>query len=112
MVSYLSDNMVRVFFIWALDDVRYVDQIVWQHIAPYMYPELQRSLDDIFARFEGQNSEELAMAIDAFADFAKDQFGRSLNSSVDLWLSRKLMDLKEYDEARRQIQLGSRMKLI
>ena len=113
MISYLSDNMVRVFFIWALDDVRYVDQMVWQHIAPYLYPELQQSLDDIFARLEGQSPEELAIVIDdAFANFAKDQFVRSLDCSVDLWVSRKLMDLKEYDNANHQIELSSRMKLI
>ena len=78
MISYLSNNMVRVFFIWALDDVRYVDQMVWQHIAPYLYPELQQSLDHIFASLEEQSSEKLMIAIDdAFADFAKDQIVRS-----------------------------------
>lgn len=114
MISYLSNNMVRIFFIWALDDVRYVDQMVWQHIAPYLYPELQQSLDDIFARFEGQSPEELAIVIDdAFANFAKDQFVRFPDCSVDLWVSRKLIDLKEYDKANpNTMEFGNEVDII
>jgi hypothetical protein len=97
MSAYLADE--SVFLIWALDDVRYVDDMVWQHLAPCLYTDLKMRLDEAIAKFEGKG-EDIEEAIDdVFAKFALQRLAAPCYNmeKVESWLRRKLNDLKEYD---------------
>ena len=98
MASYLANGLV--FLIWAFDDVRYVDDVLWQHLAPSWYPNLKVNLDEAIARVPGETAQKRAEAIDdVFAAFAEHLI---LHSPLDPqqwqpWLGRKLEELDEYD---------------
>jgi len=102
MKAYLADQ--SVFLIWALDDVRYVDDMVWQHLAPRLYPGLKVRLDEAIANFEGKEDGTEDAIDDVFADFARERISEPCHNAkeVELWLTRKLNDLKEHDK---QMQL-------
>jgi len=68
MKTYLADELV--FLIWALDDVHYVNNMVWQHLVPYLYSDLETRLDDIIAKFEGKGYDLEDAIDDVFANFA------------------------------------------
>lgn len=70
MASGLEDD--TVFVIWALDDVRIVDQVTWQHLAPRFFPELRSKLDATIPRFP--DDKERALAVNKlFTNFAFQQ---------------------------------------
>ena len=68
MSSCLSTKMM--FLTWAVDDVRCLDQMVWQHLAPQLYPELQGALDKVIESAKRNRT-------DTLADEIHDTFGRS-----------------------------------
>src|SRR5208282_409190 len=87
------------FFLWALDDVRYIDHLIWQHIAPRLYPELHASLDEVRDKTKA-SSEERADAIHRVLDkFVHKQLsGPPFNGRQwRVWLTTKLEKLREYD---------------
>jgi len=95
MSSYLEDDLV--FLIWALDDVRTVDLVVWQHLAPRLFPDLRARLDATIAQFP--EDEERAHAVTKlFTDFALEQLITTHGESKekDSWIKGKLEVLKDY----------------
>ena len=56
-----------MFLTWALDDVRCLDQMVWQHLAPRLYPELQAALEEVVDSAKQNNN-------DMFADKIQEHF--------------------------------------
>jgi aminoglycoside phosphotransferase (APT) family kinase protein len=99
MASYLANGWM--FLIWALDDVRYVDDMVWQHLAPSLYHTLKSDLDRAIASVPTENRRKRAEAIDdvfaAFADRLLSEL-RLDQREWESWLGRKLKELEEYDK--------------
>ena len=98
MASYLANRLV--FPIWALDDVRYVDDVMWQHLAPSWYPTLKVNLDEAVARSSGERCKRRAEVIDdVFTAFAEHLISHSALDPQQWqpWLRRKLEELEEYD---------------
>lgn len=92
-----SLNNKVMFFIWALDDIRCLDQIVWQHLAPHLYPDLQAVLDECYTA----DTDTLADNIhDIFDRFAIEQLALPPFDSTQwqTWLKKKIRILKEYDK--------------
>src|SRR5437868_2124549 len=87
------------FLVWALDDIRAVDELVWQHIAPRLHPEIQR--EKVIETSKEKSAEPKAMALDdLFTEFAMEQIRDNPQynlEEVDRWISGKLVRLKEYD---------------
>jgi len=70
MVSYLPNGLVLL--IWAFDDVRYLDDVIWQHLALSWYLTLKMNLDEAIARLRGETPKTRVEAIDdVFAAFAE-----------------------------------------
>jgi Phosphotransferase enzyme family len=95
MRLYLEDDSVLA--IWALDDVRTVDLVVWQHLAPRLFPDLRARLDATIAQFP--EDEERAHAVTKlFADFALERLIAIHGESKerDSWIKAKLTVLKDY----------------
>lgn len=94
MGSYLEDDLI--FLIWALDDVRMVDPVVWQHLIPRLFPDLRARLDATIAQFP--EDEERAHAVTKlFTDFALEQLTTHGESKEkDSWIKGKLETLKDY----------------
>ena len=98
MRNYLADD--SVFTVWALDDVRYVDYNVWQHLTPRLYPELGVKIDDIIGQFQGEDDKKADAIDNLFADFAHRKLVAPLpyeSLEVESWLKMKLKDLELYD---------------
>jgi hypothetical protein len=51
----------------------YVDDMVWQHLAPGLYPDLKVMLDKAIAKFEGKEDGIEDAIDDVFADFARER---------------------------------------
>jgi hypothetical protein len=95
MGSCLEDDMA--FLIWALDDVRMVDQVVWQHLAPRLFPDLRARLDATIARFPEDT--ERALAVNKlFNNFASEQLTAIYGEikDKDHWVKGKLDALNDY----------------
>jgi hypothetical protein len=101
MGSYLEDGMV--FLIWALDDIRTVDLVVWQHLAPRLFPDLKRRLDGIIAQFP-EDKDRAHAVTELFNDFALDQLkSHGVSKERDSWIKDKLQALKCYKKQLRAI---------
>lgn len=64
------------FLTWALDDVRNLDQIVWQHIVPKIYIEVQQAYDSILQR-DNHSETSVQAAIEARVNQFVDTLYRS-----------------------------------
>jgi Phosphotransferase enzyme family len=99
--SHVSCSITPIlFFTWAIDDVRDLDQLVWQHIAPSMYPELQRGYDSILhltAECQGKTSVRASMEclVNDFVDGLY-RSGRYDTGTMEYWVEKKLKDLEVY----------------
>ena len=94
----------RLFFVWALDDVRYLDEFIWQHLAPRIYPDLRQQYDRIPSEKLGtENSIEAVVA-----KFVEDlRHSRGLESSLIQIIQRKLVDLETYENELKDTTSGS-----
>ena len=95
MASNLEDDLV--FLIWTLDDVRTVDLVVWQYLAPRSFTDLRARLGATIARFP--EDEERARAVTKlFTDFALEQLITTHGElkEKDSWIKKKLEALKDY----------------
>src|SRR5208282_2460399 len=94
MNACLSNKVM--FLTWALDDIRCLDQMVWQHIAPRLFPSLQATLDDSIESANKNGSDTLADRIDDIFDrFAQKQLTLPPFESKPWqpWLRKKLDEL-------------------
>src|SRR2546423_13492382 len=89
------------FLVWALDDIREVGDLVWQHIAPRLHPEPKIQSDEVIETPKEKSAEAKAMALDDFfTEFAMEQIRDSPQynlEEVDRWIPGKLVRIKEYD---------------
>jgi hypothetical protein len=95
MGSGLEDD--TVFAIWALDDVRIVDQVAWQHLATRFFPELRFKVDATISRFPDDKERALAV-IKLFNNFATQQL-KAMYGGIkekDDWIKAKLEALNDY----------------
>lgn len=89
-----------LFFSWALDDVRYVDQLIWQHIVPVLYPQFLDTLYKAIDITKPEGTEAVDDAIHRVLDaFVCEQL---FHSSFDKqqwssWWKAKLEELQGYD---------------
>lgn len=90
MATYLADD--SIFLIWALDDVRYVDTVVWQHLAPRLYPDLLGRVAEV------EDNEDAVE--DELASFAKEHliYAGLDPESVHIWIMERLGKLSQYDK--------------
>ena len=90
----------KLFFTWAIADVRFIDPLIWQHIAPFTYPELRRDYDRIYAQndYEHTSFDELEDFISSVINkFVENQVKVNLlRSELDQDVGKKMKDLKEY----------------
>lgn len=95
MSSYLDNDLV--FLIWALDDVRTVDPLVWQHLAPRLFPDLRARLNATIAQFP-KGKERAHAVTKLFTDFALEQLITIHGESTerDSWIKGRLEVLKDY----------------
>jgi hypothetical protein len=103
MRLYLDDDSVLL--IWALDDVRTVDAVVWQHLAWRMFPNLKAMLDTTLAQFP--DGEERARAVvKLFSGFSRERLIATSGNpkEQELWIKAKLSVTKHY---KRQVRAYS-----
>ena len=98
------------FCIWAIDDVRDLDQLVWQHIAPELYVELRQGYHGILSE---QRAHEMVDASQdglqtLLSDFVDKLYrsGQYNVGAIDFWVSRKLEDLEAYRDECKVGDLG------
>src|SRR5436305_4360321 len=96
------------FLTWALDDIRCLDQMVWQHLAPRLFPDLQAALDEVT---ESNNNDTNTLADkvhDIFDQFARPRLALPPFDSRQWlpWLKKKLGELREYDREVRNLEQG------
>jgi hypothetical protein len=90
-----------LFCTWALDDVRVLDELVWQHISPQFYPDLQQRLDVILSQ-ESTESNKIGIAVEGlFASFVEERIPYN-KTLFEAWLAGKLKELEAYE---REIEL-------
>jgi hypothetical protein len=92
----------KLFFTWAIDDVRDLDQLVWQHIAPTLYVELKEEFDALLTQQpNGQRDEtspggSIKTLLSNFID--KLYCTRHDKDTIEVWVQEKLGDLDVYEE--------------
>jgi len=106
MATYVEDK--SFFLIRGLDDIRYLDQMVWQHLAPLLYPELKDRIAKAISKNEESGddkatdvSERIANEVDdVLRAFAQEQLSNqpALLQEVEGWVTRRLKDCRDYDE--------------
>jgi hypothetical protein len=113
VAQYILDPKLHVsetlpptsFLTWALDDVRNLDQIVWQHIVPQIYTEVQQAYDSIL-QHDNHSEIPVQAAIEARVNEFVDTLyhsGRYNSQEIDPWITRKLEDLQRYlDDVKEQ----------
>jgi hypothetical protein len=90
----------RHFCIWAIDDVRDLDQLVWQHIAPALYIELQKEYHTILSRQPVDESDETSH--DTIQSLLNNFINKLYSSgqydvdTINFWVDKKLKDLEAY----------------
>ena len=100
MEDVVSLDAASHFLTWAIDDVRDLDQLVWQHIAPALYPELQQEYDNVFTQERPQGEgdtfrDSLDTLLSLFVNKLYES-GRYDSETIDISISRKLEDLDVY----------------
>jgi len=111
-VSELMRNYVQdksFFLIRGLDDVRYLDEVLWQHLAPMLYPELKERISKVILEKKQEKAEEIndggkaiALAVDdVLRVFAGEQVESEplRKQEIDDWVKRRIQDSKDYDRA-------------
>ena len=53
-----------MFFVWALYDIRCLDQIVWRHLASLLHPDLQAELLEVMTSASYTSTDSFANKID------------------------------------------------
>jgi hypothetical protein len=106
MATYVEDK--SFFLIRGLDDIRYLDQMVWQHLAPLLYHELKDRIAKAISKNEESGddkatdvSERIANEVDdVLRAFAQEQLSNqpALLQEVEGWVTRRLKDCRDYDE--------------
>lgn len=89
-----------LFFSWALDDVRYVDRLIWQHIVPALYPQFLDTLNKAIDIAKPEGTEAVDDAIHRVLDaFVCEQLFRSSfdKQQWSSWWKAKLEELQGYD---------------
>jgi len=106
MTTYMEDK--SFFLMRGLDDLRYLDDMVWQHLAPLLYPELEvRIAKAISDNKESQTdettdvAERTSIAVDnVLRAFAEEQLqsqpGRL--QEIESWVEGRLKDCDDYDQ--------------
>jgi hypothetical protein len=95
MKSCVSDK--TMFFVWALDDIRYLDQLLWQHLAPNLWPDLRSQLEETLdAEGTAPLRDRIHKVLDSFVQqqLSLPPFNTTAWRS---WLEEKLVRLKNYD---------------
>ena len=83
-----------LFTTWALDDVRDLDQLVWQHIVPSMHAEIQQTYDSIL-RPDESSDKLIQSTVECRVNEFVDMFYRSGAYGAEnagSWVARKLLD--------------------
>jgi hypothetical protein len=94
-----------VFFIWAMDDVRHVDDLIWRQLAPRTYPDLRQQYDRIRENSATNNGHSFEVVV---AKFVEDWYSREQESSyISGVIKQKLMDLETYEDELRRTTSGS-----
>lgn len=90
----------RVFFTWAIDDVRDLDQLVWQHIAPALYGELRQQYNAAVSQQPEDKSGDAShdAILTLLSNFVDKLYrsGHYETETIEFWVSKKLKDLEAY----------------
>jgi hypothetical protein len=103
----MPTSLTGNFCVWAIDDVRDLDQLVWQHIAPALYVELRQGYDGILSEqraheLDDASQDALRTLLSNFVDKLY-RSGQYDVGAIDFWVSKKLEDLEAY---RRKCEVG------
>ena len=88
-----------LFFTWAINDVRTLDSLIWQHLAPSLYPDLGKEYDRIFCcRHDSplMGADAIKSVVDEFVERRLLELG--LGPTVGEEVSNKMIDLQRFAE--------------
>jgi hypothetical protein len=90
----------KLFFSWAINDVRKLDSLSWQHLAPSVYPDLRRQYDRIYSRPASSPDDSDSITFESvITEFvSKLVVVNCLGNELDRDVDKKMKDLKEYSE--------------
>lgn len=105
MRNYVQDK--SFFLIRALDDVRYFDQVLWQHLVPLLYPELKERISKAILDKKEEAGDEvtdggkaISIAVDdVLRAFAEEQLQSAplRKQDIDAWVKRRIQDSEDYE---------------
>jgi hypothetical protein len=87
-----------LFFTWAINDVRTLDSLTWQHLAPSLYPDLRKEYDRLCCRDDHPgcpaDTDAIASVVNKFVEMRclEGSLGPALDEEVD----KKMLHLQEY----------------
>jgi len=88
----------NLFFTWAINDVRTLDSLTWEHLAPSLYPDLRKEYDRIYwlndHRGRADDPDSIKSVVTQFVErlLLVGGFGSALDKEVE----KKMIDLQGY----------------
>lgn len=96
----------NLFFTWAINDVRTLDSLTWEHLAPSLYPDLRKEYDLIYCLHDNHgradDSDSIKSTVTQFVDRLRLIGG--LGPALDEEVEKKMIDLQEYYEELKSIK--------
>jgi len=90
-ISKVGDE--SMFLAWALDDIRYLDHIVWQHLATHLHVDLQTRITSTTEDVGSDSWDETIRGI--IDEFVMER--EPVEAGWQEWLQKKLSELSGYD---------------